>query len=200
MPNVLPTNGSGNQTAALLRTHSYTGKEYIADNIKRTLFAFPNLVAAADLVSMGVGTADVDELNATEISGLECATTESYSCIWVIPDEIDVSEEIKTRCLWGDEAAASTDVQTIVATFQEVETGVDAMVAPATAVDTAIDAQADLAADIPQWSSYSVVDGGAITDEPGEDLMNWKHTFTLATLTAAWIMLGEVNFFRRFVG
>lgn len=200
MPNVLPTNGSGNQTAALLRSHSYTGKEYIADQIKRPLFGFPNLVAAADLVGMGAGTAELDECAATEIAGLECATTESYSCLWVLPDEIDVSEAIDARILWEDAAAASTADQTIVATYQAVTTGTDTMVAPATAVGTAIAAKADLAADIPHWSSYATIAAATITDEPGEDLCNWKFTWTLVTLTAAWFLAGEVRYYRRFVG
>jgi len=200
MPNVLPTNGSGNQTAALLRTHSYTGKEYIADQVKRPLFGFPNVVAAADLVGMGAGTADLDECAATEIAGLECATTESYSCLWVLPDEIDLAEAIDARILWEDEAAASGADQTIVATYQAVTTGTDTMVAPATAVGTAIAAKADLAADIPHWSSYATIAASTITDEPGEDLCNWKFTWTLVTLTAAWFLAGEVRYYRRFVG
>jgi len=200
MPNVLPTNGSGNQTAALLRTHSYTGKEYIADRVKRPLFSFPNLVAAADLVGMGVGTADLDEMAATEMGGLECATTESYSVLWVLPDEIDLSEDIDSRVMWEDAAAASGADQTITATYQAVTVGTDTLVAPATAVDTAIVALADVAAEIPQWSSYATIDGGTIADTPGEDLVNWKFTWTLVTLTAAWFMLGEIMYYRRFVG
>lgn len=200
MSTLKPTNGSGKQTVDTLRTGSRVGKEWIADRVKRPLFILPNFVAAADLVSMGAGTGDLDEVNATEIAGIEFATTESYSVLWILPDEIDLSEDIDVRALWCDEAAASGDTQTCVATYQAITTGTDTMVAPATAVDTAIDAKADLAADIPHWSSYGTIDGGTIDDTPGDDLCNWKFTWTLSTLTALWQLSAQVRYYRKFVG
>jgi len=164
------------------------------------LFNLPNFVAAADLVSMGVGTADLDEVNATEIAGIECATTESYSTLWVLPDEIDLAQDIDLRVLCCDEAAASTDVQTAVVTYQAVTVGTDALVAPATAVTTAIVAQADLNADIPWWTSYATIAGGTITDTPGEDLCNFKVAWTLSTLAAIWTLGYQVRYYRKFVG
>ena len=200
MPTCPPTNGSGNQTVARMRNSDKFGKEFVCDRVKRMLFNFPNFVEAADLVSMGVGTADLDEINAIEIAGLECATTESYSTFWVLPDEIDLAQDIDLRVLCCDEGAASGDVQTAVATYQAMTCGVDTMVAPATAVTTAIVAQADLAADIPWWTTYATIAGGTITDIPGEDMCNWKVAWTLSTLAAIWTMGYQVRYYRRFVG
>ena len=200
MPNIMPSNGSGSQTVARLRNSTQFGKEFCADRVKRSLFEIPSYVAAADLVSMGAGTADLDEINAIEIGGIECATAESYSCLWILPDEIDLAQTIDFRVLCCDEAAVSTDVQTAVVTYQAVTCGVDTMVAPATPLNTLIVAQADLGPEIPWWTPYGVIAAGTITDTPGEDLCNVKVLWTLSTLGAIWTMGCQVRYSRRFVG
>lgn len=200
MPNITPTNGSGSQTCLTLRNSTEFGKEFTADRVKRVLFYLPNFVAAADLVSMGAGTADLDEVNATEIAGIEHATTESYSTLWVLPDEIDLAQALDIRVLWCDEAAASGATQACTVTYQAITAGTDTMVAPATALGTAIAAKADLAADIPHWSSWGSIAASTITDTPGEDLCNFKILWTLTTLTALWTLSAQVRYYRRFVG
>jgi hypothetical protein len=200
MPTLPPTYGSGSQTTHRLRNSDKFGKEFVADRVKRPLFYLPNFVAAADLVSMGAGTADLDEVNATELGGIQCATTESYSTLWVLPDEIDLAQPIDIRVLTCDEAAASGDTQTAVVTYQAVTVGTDALVAPATALNTLIVAQADLAADIPWWTTWGTINGGTITDIPGEDLCNIKILWTLSTLGAIWTLSAQVRYYRKFVG
>jgi hypothetical protein len=200
MPTLPPTHGSGSQTAHRLRNSDKFTKEFVCDRVKRNLFTLPNFVAGADLVSMGVGTADLDEVTATELAGIECATTESYSTLWVLPDEIDLAEDIDFRVLACDEGAASANVQTAVITYQAVTVGTDAMVAPATVLNTPIVAQADLAADIPWWTAYGTINGGTITDQPGEDLCNVKCAWTLVVLAAIWMLGIEVRYYRKFVG
>lgn len=200
MPTLPPTNGSGQQTAAKLRNSDKFGKEFVCDRHKEMLFTLPNFYTAADLVSMGVGDADLDEVNATEIAGIECLTTESYSTLWVIPDEIDLTQVIDFRVLCCDEAAASANVQTAVITYQSVTVGTDAMVAPATVLGTPIVAQADLAADIPWWTTWGSIAANTIADTPGEDLCNVKCAWTLVVLAAIWTLGIQVRYFRRWVG
>jgi hypothetical protein len=200
MPTLPPTNGSGRQTAHALRTSDKGSKEFVADQHKEMLFVLPNFTAAADLVSMGAGVADLDEVAGIEIVGVDCTTNESYTTLWKLPDEIDVAQSIDFRVLCCDEAAASTDVQTAVITYQAVTVGTDALVAPATALNTVIVAQADLAANIPWWTSYGSIAANTIVDAPGEDLCNVKILWTLSTLVQIWTLGCQVRYFRKYVG
>jgi len=188
------------QTVNHLRNSDKFSKGFVADRHKEVLFCLPNFVAAADLVSMGVANADLDEVAAFELGGIECANTESYSTLWVIPDEIDLAQAIDVRVLSCDEGAATANVHTVTATYQAVTVGTDAMVAPATAIGTAIVGAADLAAGIPQWSTYGTIAGGTIADTPGEDLCNWKFTWTIAGGISQWMLAAQVRYFRRFLG
>jgi hypothetical protein len=201
MPTLFPTNSSGSQTVHALRNSDKFGKEFVCDRHKEILFYLPNFVAAANLVSMGVITAELDEVNATELGGVMCATTESYSTLWILPDEIDLAQDLDFRVLFIDEAAKTLTTQTCVVTYQAVTVGTDALVAPATVLDTPIPAILDEGVDIPVWTDWGTIDGGTIGDVPGDDLCNIKIAWTLnVACPALWTLSAQARYYRKFVG
>lgn len=198
----IPSSSSRAATVQLLRQTCRFSKEAVLDRNLVQLFLNPNFVEAADLVSMGAGTADLDEINATEIGGIEMATTESYSHCWPIPPQVDENQAIDIRVQWGSEAAASTDTQTPTVTYQAVTMGTSTWVAPATAIDTAIVVQADLGADIfmnSSWGQIAAATAGIQALVPGDDFINFKVLMTLSTLTAAWVVGAQIRYSRKYV-
>lgn len=204
--NYAPTDAARIADAQTFRQTCRFSKEACLDRPVVSLFTALNVIAAADLVSMGAGTADLDEINATEIAGFEMATTESYSHIWPLPPQIDTDQAIQVRVKWGSEAAASTKDQTPSMTYQAVTMGgtgtAVAMVAPATALDTAIVAAADEGADKFQNSSWGEIAAGTAGIQalsPGDDLINFKILMTLDTLTAAWVIGADIRYSRQYI-
>jgi hypothetical protein len=171
----LPTRGTGTSSAYLLADSSPLARLYVMDRVEVPLFVLPNFVAAADLVSMGAGTADLDEVSTFEFGGVECATTEGYSTTGIIPPQMDISRQQDFRVLMVGEASTSSASQVPVVLWDAVDTsaGTDAYIAAATALDTAITGSVDLGSAIPQWSPYGILLAASFgtTWTPGDDLL-----------------------------
>lgn len=199
-----PLNFRGSESADQIKTASPAFGQFVAYEVQRELWNFPNLLdtgAADNAQSMGTGAAEFAELNTSEIGGIYCDTsTDSYGTLWVLPAEIDVSKDIKFRVLWSNSEAAATGSCTWAVKYTPLTAGTTAFAIGATALGTAITAQADLAANVQQWSPLGVLAGGTLTNTPGDDSLTLTTICTLTTIANATALALQVHYSRRYVG
>lgn len=196
-----PSNSNVNSSLAQFKHSNPFVANFVMDRPTVWVNLAPANAIVASLVGMGGGTPAVAEINTSEIGGFTLdANDESVSGIIPIPGDMDLAQDFQCRVLYSNSEAAATGTINFTMTYGSLTVGTDALAVAATAVDTAGAALADLGANVLQWSNYSIIAGGTLTDTPIDDVLVIKEAVTLVTCANATVYGIQCQYYRKWLG
>lgn len=158
-------------------------------------------VSVASLVGLGTGTPAIAEINTSEINGFTLdADNESVSWLVPIPVGIDLSKDIVWRCLGSNSESAGTGTMKLLLKYGVMTADTTALAVAATTTGvTNGDAQADLAANVLDWSNTMTIAGGTFSGTPGDDF--WViMVYADVTTIANWTLYGcQMSYYSKWI-
>ena len=192
-------------TADRFAGHSKFTRELCADRPVVNLFTIPS-VTVASLAGVGAGAPITQELDTTGLISIFMDNdADAFPFLWNLPSDMDVTKPIDFSVLWTQSQGAATGSCLWSVLYTSVVMGTTSLTAEATtALDVIIANQADLAADVPQWTAWGTIDAGKTgvsTLEAGTDalLVNTVST-THTTITDVDLLAVRARYYRRFIG
>jgi hypothetical protein len=200
-----PSQSSDTPSHASLAGFNKFSREKVLDRRIDRLLYIPS-VDVASLAGVGNGGPVTQELGTSEITSIFMADAgDTYSCLWLIPPQADVTKQIDFRILWSQSQSAGTGSCLWKVFYTAITAGgATALTAPAsTALDTTISSQDDLGADIPQWTGWGSISAnkaGVSSLTPGDDLMLVKlESDTHDTITDVDLIEAQVRYYVKLV-
>lgn len=201
----VPDNATGHETFVTGQQATPLGRQIFFKDGIYPLWELPNLSdnTPAALLSHGAGTASLAEINSSEICGLTLdADNESYGYLWVLPQVIDLSEDISFRYLESNSEAAATGTNLWVTKYLAITAGTTALAVGSVALDTVHTAQADVAANVPQWSPWGSIAAsktGVVTLTPGDDMLALKSYVDITTIANVTVYKAQVRYSSKYM-
>jgi len=158
---------------------------------------------AATVNNAATGNALLAENDTSGVSGWFVDTSNDAIVFLVpIPSDADLTEDISFRTIWANSESAATGSMTAVWTYEIIDNGVSTLGAgePDDAMDTAGGADVDLAADVVQFSPYSIIAGSTISGTTPDDMLLIKLKVTLTTIADASFFGAQIKFKRKWLG
>lgn len=203
---ITPSSAYTPATADGLREYSRFTKNFLIDRPVVELFNFQNFVEhdPDNTEGMGTGAPEFAEITTSSIGGIKMTNTDTYGFLTVLPYWVDPAAAQDFRILWSNSEAASTGSVLFAITYTPVPVASKsvALTAGATALGTVITSQVDLAANVPQWSSWGVIaaDTATVKDMvPGDDLFCVEITAALTTIADASVIQAQYRGTRKYV-
>jgi hypothetical protein len=203
---ITPINYQGHESSAEMKNAGGGFSQFFASTVKRPLWTMMNVLDTGktdNAESMGAGNPEMAAINSSEIGAIYADTTDdSYGCMWLLPPEIDLTNDIKFRVFWCENGTLGTGSALYVVAYTELITETTAFQIGGTALDTPI------AADAPSTTDYALqatpqgtLNGNTLTaGGQGVNVLALITTVTLDTIDDANAFMLEVEYDRRFVG
>lgn len=191
---------AGNASKALMSATHPVLTEFFVQEIPVVIWQAAQMVTTDGLTTIASGDAVFTEIGTTELGGLLLdADDEAIAFFWTLPFDMDPDQRIGLRAEWSNSEAAGTGTAAFVFTYGVSGT---AVAAPATAMNTDGAAQADLAANIQQWSNVSYIAAATADDlgvTPGDSNLRIKCKVDLTTIADATLYQIGALYSRRFI-
>jgi hypothetical protein len=205
MATSFPFGMKGSETYLNLRTMGMAGAQFINETVRIPLWNLNNVRNAtgpADVVSYGAGNALLTAIGSSTCAGfLLNASTEAYGNMWLVPNELDVSGDIRVRYFGSESGTGGSGSALMAATYTPLTTGTTAVAIGATALDTVITALTpSTTANALQATAWGTLDGATLTITPGDDVLTWNSIVTLTTITDFSVYEMQLEYKRKFVG
>jgi len=160
------------------------------------------ITTTSTVVGAGNGTPSIVEINTSGILGVTTdADDEAVMVLFPIPNDCDLTEDIRLRALWSNSESAGTGTLAVVFTYEvlKVDTSTIGSGEPDDACDTDGAAVADKAANVLNWTSWSTIDGSTITGDPGDDFLAIKAKIDLTTIADATVYGIQIQYYRKWL-
>ena len=184
------------------RSSSVASQNFFLDRTIEDLLFFPNVTEhdPDNAVGVGAGDPELAELNSSEICALFMDTdADAHGISWPIPVDLATDSAIDFRVGWSNSEAAATGSCLWSVVYKAIVAGTTAFAVGATALDTLITNQADLAANVFQWTPWGSIAAGtaAITAlVPGDDALNLSIAADLTTIADASLIRFQVRYYK----
>jgi hypothetical protein len=203
---ITPINYQGHESSAEMKNAGGGFSQFFASTVKRPLWTCMNYLDTGktdNAESMGAGNPEFAQINSSEIGAIYAAANDdSYGCLWLLPPELDITNEIKFRVFWCENGTLGTGSALYVVEYTEIVTETDAWAIGATALDTPITTDAPSTTDYAlQATPQGVMNANTLTaGGQGVNALAIITTCTLDTIDDANAFMLEVEYDRRFVG
>lgn len=187
---------------ATLANHSEFTKTFVNDRVIKELFTFPNMTATGDseLEGMDTGVPLLDEVSTTGIGAPLLTTTDSYSFMVPMPQDIDLDKDVCFRYQFSNHEAAATGSYIPTMEYTIIHSGVTAMAVGSSVIDSIFSSQVDLAANIPLWTAWGTINASKLSAmDADNDHLNVQLTATLTTVASISALRGQMLYYRKTV-
>jgi len=151
--------------------------------------------------SVGTGSVSLLEINSSEVNGFTFdSDNDSVGFMIPIPHDIDLAQQIGLRVLWSNSEAAATGTARFYFKYIPLTVGTDAIAVGSTAMGTDGAAQADLGANVLQWSTWSYIAASTLTDVPGDGVLVFKLYVDVTTIADCSVFGVQLEYSRKWLG
>lgn len=150
--------------------------------------------------TVGSGAAHAEIANA-EVGGLTVDTSnDSFSFIWYIPLGADMAEDVTLAFLWSNSETAATGTGRVQTKYTFLDNEVTAVAIGATTTGITNHAvQADLGANIPQWTAVNTLAGSTLGPVNADDQILFLNYCTLDTIANMTIYCVRLRYYRKYL-